>query len=143
MWLYAGCSKTSATLVCFQKHCKNKKNCLFCRGRSWKGDSCRSRTRSNNCAPAGTQPHNIRFDPEFLWVPILSNAFFLSPLQQDDPCQRQRVVRGKPQLSNSLLLCKLKLSLLILILLLLLTLLLNLNQVRKLSDILIFEDTVI
>ena len=110
--LWAGCSKTSLTLVRFQKiiliqvffaknlflqkvffaksllgwvqqniadfglcesisihdmsflHLKHLKSIhdksLICRGRSWEGDSCRARTRSDNRAPASTQPDNIR-----------------------------------------------------------------------------------
>ena len=61
MWLWAGCNKTSATLVCFQKYFKRSyMTNLFSRGRSWKGNGCRAWTRSDYCAPAGTQPHNIR-----------------------------------------------------------------------------------
>ena len=56
--------------------------------------------------------------------------FFSSPLQQDDPGERERLVRGKPQLSNPLLLIKLKLPILLLLVLLLISLI-NINQVRK------------
>ena len=61
VWLWAGCNKTSATLVCFQKYFKRSyMTNLSSRGRSWKGNGCRAWTRSDYCAPAGTQPHNIR-----------------------------------------------------------------------------------
>ena len=61
VWLWAGCNKTSATLVCFQKYFKRSyMTNLSSRGRSWKGNGCRAWTRSDYCAPASTQPHNIR-----------------------------------------------------------------------------------
>ena len=59
-------------------------------------------------------------------------SFSSSPLQQDDPGKWKRLVRGKPQLPNPLLLIKLKLKLPILLLLVLLLIsLININQVRK------------